>query len=152
MFCDRPLFWALTTSDAISKRLIGYTKRTLFEHIRCLTVCSVIYLYTRNKVLLGSVETAPSSSHANNKTKPLALDHMINTLGYADPVMRVSGSMVSGFITSVNIGAVNCDRGTFYNIKLIKTSSAVLELLYAETQWRILTRCRCSGRVKYVFF
>ena len=29
--CDRPLFWALTISDRISKRLTGYTKWTLFE-------------------------------------------------------------------------------------------------------------------------
>lgn len=70
---------------------------------------------------MGSVETAPSSSHANNKTKPLALDHMINTFGYVDSIMRVSGSLVPGLVASVNTGVVNCDRGTFYNIKIIKT-------------------------------
>jgi len=70
---------------------------------------------------LGSVETSPSSSHANNKTKPLALDHMINTFGYVDPIIRASGSLVPGLVASVNIGAVNYDRGTFYNIKPIKT-------------------------------
>jgi hypothetical protein len=43
--------------------------------------------------------------------------------------MQISGSLVPGLVVSANIGAVNCDRGTFYNIKLIKTSSAVLELL-----------------------
>jgi len=51
----------------------------------------------------------------------LYADHMINIFGYVDPVMWVYGSLVPGLIASVNIGAVNCDRGTFYNIKLIKT-------------------------------
>jgi len=53
---------------------------------------------------LGNVETAPSSSHANNKTKPLVLDHTINTFGYLDPVTRVSGSLVPGLVASINIG------------------------------------------------
>jgi len=80
-----------------------------------------IFVYKKLRVLLGSAETAPSSSHANNKTKPFALDHMINNFGYVDPIMRVSGSLVPGLVASVNIGAVNCYRRTFYNIKLIKT-------------------------------
>ena len=44
--------------------------------------------------------------------------------------MQILGSLVPGLVVSVKIGAVNCDRRTFYNIKLIKTSSAVLEFLY----------------------
>jgi len=67
---------------------------------------------------LGGVETATSSSHANNKTFSLR-PH--DTFCYVDPVMWVSGSLVPRLVASVNIGAVNCDRGTFYNIRLIKT-------------------------------